>query len=292
MPDSNKMKRAPPCTLSLQRAKEEPSVFRFQAGILCLLMFLEVVPEVEVAADTVPHAGEARNAKVQGNRHILRLYCLDAEFASERIAAEAGCLHVDAIECRLALAVELMLPGCADIGAEHMMSRIAIGGAKAQTVGVHIIELVHIAYIQLDICPLNLCPDVLAVQVKHVLVRYIPLVSQAAMDAVVRCVIVKGGNNTSGIIRYVVAVKGIVEIAHVGRGIGIEMAGTGVLKVHLGQDAAAHVFALAVAIDIGSACKAVVRCIGARSVFKEGSHSQEASSCVETLAKTCNVSIL
>ena len=108
------------------------------------------------------------------------------------------------------------------------------------------------------------------------------------MQAVVGAVHVKFGNVAIGVIE-VIAVVFVVQGAHVGRAFQVEVAGTSLQKFHLGQDAAAHVPGVAVAVDVGTVIEGIVRRIGALAVLKEGSGAKLAGSGLNACSKACHM---
>ena len=119
------------------------------------------------------------------------------------------------------------------------------------------------------------CPEVLAVQVKGGGIVDVPDVARAEMQAIVgrTAVVVR---LASGCVAQIRAVVLVVRLARASAGFGVEAARPNIDEVHAGQNAAAQIVGIAVAVYGSGVREGVVGVVRAVAVFKECAQGQAA----------------
>ena len=90
--------------------------------------------------------------------------------------------HVAVKGSGLAGAGKFRLPCCADIRIEALRALVGVSGVKAHTGGVHVVKLKPVARGQRLVRALDPGPDVLAADIKFMLIRDVPDVAHSAVQ--------------------------------------------------------------------------------------------------------------
>ena len=147
--------------------------------------------------------------------------------------------------------------------------------AETQAAGVDVVETQMFAGGQAHAVALLPCPEVLAVQVKGGGIVDVPDVARAEMQAIVgrTAVVVR---LASGCVAQIRAVVLVVRLARASAGFGVEAAWPNIDEVHAGQNAAAQIVGIAVAVYGSGVREGVVGVVRAVAVFKECAQGQAA----------------
>ena len=111
----------------------------------CLKTTLKIKANLSAAGDALPFADITLNADIEGQSQIFAGFDSQTQLADAGIAIQRRRIDGIATGGDLGLAVELVLPGSADIGADQIVDRVIETPAQTQTVGIDGIEAHRVA---------------------------------------------------------------------------------------------------------------------------------------------------